>query len=174
MASVARWRLMMGSAISARSASFASRRRRSGKCTRCILKLKCSRCWGPMRANRVAIAIQLDRFCFRSKTDSPRRPSTKGKLIRLTTACMAGTNSILRALLFLGFRGPDWHRRLHLRLCPGVLLGLPGLELLEQGFLLGIRLHFCTRWSLPQELLKPVAGDGLDPVLIKPLLSGRE
>src|SRR5712671_2380720 len=109
-------------------------------------------------------------LCFRSKTDSPRRPSTKGKFIRLTTACMAGTNSILRALLFLGFRGPDWHWRLHLRLRPGVLLGLPGLELLEQGFLLGIRLHFCTRGRLPQELLKPVARDGLDPGLIEPLL----
>src|SRR5439155_15241548 len=94
--------------------------------------------------------------------------------IRLTTACMAGTNSILRALLFLGFRGPDWHWRLHLRLRPGVLLGLPSLELLEQRFLLGIRLQFCTRRSLPQELFKLVAGDGLDPVLIKPLLCGRE
>src|SRR6267142_3564673 len=97
---------------------------------------------------------------MRSASSSRAGPPTKG------------TNSILPAVLFLGFRGPDWHW--HLRLCPGVLLGLPGLELLEQRFLLGIRLHFCTRRSLPQELLKPVARDGLDPVLIKPQLCGRE
>src|SRR5713226_7564066 len=95
--------------------------------------------------------------------------------MRSSSSSVAGqlidrTSSILPAVLFLGFRGPDWH----LRLRPCVLLGLPGLELLEQRFLLGIRLHFCTRRSLPQELLKPVARDGLDPVLIKPLLCGRE
>src|SRR6266404_8024049 len=99
--------------------------------------------------------------------------------MRSSSSSVAGqlidrTSSILPAVLFLGFRGPDWHWRLHLRLRPCVLLGLPGLELLEQRFLLGIRLHFCTRRSLPQELLKPVARDGLDPVLIKPRLSGRE
>src|SRR5258705_9532068 len=97
---------------------------------------------------------------MRSASSSRAGPPTKG------------TNSILPAVLFLGFRGPDWHLHwhLHLRLRPGVLLGLPGLELLEQRFLLGIRLHFCTRRSLPQELFKLVAGDGLDPVLIEPLL----
>src|SRR5258705_13441701 len=97
--------------------------------------------------------------------------------MRSSSSSVAGqligrTSSILPAVLFLGFRGPDWHWRLRLRPC--VLLGLPGLELLEQRFLLGIRLHFCTRRSLPQELLKPVARDGLDPVLIKPQLRGRK
>src|SRR5258707_14144509 len=42
MACVARWRLMMHSAISARNASFASGRPRAGKCMLLLSKPKCS------------------------------------------------------------------------------------------------------------------------------------
>src|ERR1700722_9075222 len=58
----------------------------------------------------------------------------------------------------------------HRRLGAGVLLRLPGLELLEQRFLVGVRRHFSGRRTLLQEIVKPAAGNGLDAVRIKPLL----
>src|SRR6266567_4657906 len=65
---------------------------------------------------------------------------------------------------------------LHLgRLGPRISLGLPGLELLEQRFLVGLRLCFCRcRRILLQERVKPVAGDGLEIIPVQPLLGGRQ
>src|SRR6202011_583065 len=58
--------------------------------------------------------------------------------------------------------------------CSGILLGLPSLELLEQGFLVGVRGQFSRRRILLQKLVESVARNGLDPMPIKPLLGGRE
>src|ERR1700687_4441622 len=57
---------------------------------------------------------------------------------------------------------------------PRILLGLPCLELLEQGFLVGIGGHFSRRRILLQKLIESAARDRLHPVAIKPLLGGRE
>ena len=52
-----------------------------------------------------------------------------------------------------------------------VLLGFPGLELLEQRFPVGIGRQFPDRRALLQEIVEAAAGYGFDPVAIEPFAS---
>src|ERR1035437_8378861 len=85
-------------------------------------------------------------------------PRAKSERLGLKTAAQ---------ILPLFWRGPY--------LCPCILLGLPRLELLEQGFLLGVGGQLTRRPRiLLEEFVHPDARYRLDSVAVKPLLGGGE
>ena len=79
---------------------------------------------------------------------------------------------VLSFLALLRFRF-CWRRRSGC-LGAGVLIGLPGLELLEQRFLVGVGRQLAGRRGLLEEIVKLAAGERFDPVGIEPLLGRRQ